>query len=271
MITPRHPQGASSSDEDPTGVRALLSSLPEPGPMPPELVARITASLEREQQARVEAGVVPPEGVTPLIRRPGRSGWFSGASRMRQVLAMGGAAAAVAAVAAVGTVVVLDQRPDVPAAASVTAGQQHDDNGAAAGGNDRGDDGAAQQPNAESLPGTDVPVYFEASGTNYTKADFAQQAATMQATNRTPLRQESLQRPEVQELGPPMNLDQCIQTLGAGLQSTPDKVWVDLGTYDGSPAVIIVVTSDGKSQAWAVGRTCRAGQPEVMTGPTTLA
>ena len=263
MITPRHPQGASSPDEDPTGVRALLSALPEPGPMPPELVARITASLEREHQARVEAGAVPPEGVTPLIRRPSRSGWFGRPSRLRQVVALGSAAAAVAAVAAVGTVVVLDQRPGVPAAAKVAPADQH-----AAGGNG----GVGEKPGAVGpLPGTDVPVNFEASGTPYTSAGFAQQAATMQATNHTPLRQDALQRPEVKKLGPPMNLGQCIKTLGAGLRSQPDRVWVDLGTYDGSPAVIIVVTAGGKSQAWAVGRTCRAGQPSVIAGPTTVA
>ena len=35
MSTPRSPfEAASSPEEDPTGVRALLSGLPEPDPMP---------------------------------------------------------------------------------------------------------------------------------------------------------------------------------------------------------------------------------------------
>lgn len=41
-----------ADDMDPTGVRALLANLPDPGPMPPELVARISHSLELEQQRR---------------------------------------------------------------------------------------------------------------------------------------------------------------------------------------------------------------------------
>ena len=38
-------------EHDPTGMRALLSSLPDPGPMPEDLVARITAALAHEAGA----------------------------------------------------------------------------------------------------------------------------------------------------------------------------------------------------------------------------
>lgn len=104
VIRPRSPMGGSSSpDDDPTGVRALLSSLPDPGPMPPELVARIGATLAHEQDLRAgqlagEVGAVEPVGspgttsgtgpaVVPLVRRRPRRG---------QVLAgIAGAAAAV--------------------------------------------------------------------------------------------------------------------------------------------------------------------------------
>ena len=37
-------------EHDPTGMRALLASLPEPGPMPDDLVARISAALAVEAQ-----------------------------------------------------------------------------------------------------------------------------------------------------------------------------------------------------------------------------
>src|SRR5665647_209290 len=43
LIAPRKPVG-SSPDDDQTGVRALLSALPEPDPMPAYLVERISAS-----------------------------------------------------------------------------------------------------------------------------------------------------------------------------------------------------------------------------------
>ena len=72
MITPRNPPGDSPED-DPTGVRALLSSLPEPEPMPAYLVDRISASLAAEQASRSlglrhprsprsSAATVPPAG-----------------------------------------------------------------------------------------------------------------------------------------------------------------------------------------------------------------
>lgn len=40
---------ALGGEPDPTGVRAILSALPDPGPMPADLVQRITASLAQEQ------------------------------------------------------------------------------------------------------------------------------------------------------------------------------------------------------------------------------
>ena len=65
MITPRNPPGESPED-DPTGVRALLSSLPEPDPMPAYLVERISASLAAEQASRSRAGA---STVSPLVHR----------------------------------------------------------------------------------------------------------------------------------------------------------------------------------------------------------
>ena len=44
-----HPHDDTAPVEhDPTGMRALLASLPDPGPMPDDLVARISAALEAE-------------------------------------------------------------------------------------------------------------------------------------------------------------------------------------------------------------------------------
>lgn len=48
---PPHPRQAPI-EPDPTGVREILASLREPGPMPPELIRRITASLSAEQASR---------------------------------------------------------------------------------------------------------------------------------------------------------------------------------------------------------------------------
>lgn len=53
---PRDARADRPTDEaDPTGVRAMLAGLPDPGPMPASLVHRISASLAAEQ-ARHDAG-----------------------------------------------------------------------------------------------------------------------------------------------------------------------------------------------------------------------
>ena len=55
MTATRSSHASGDGDHDPTGVRDLLGSLPDPGPMPGDLVARITASLEAESRARLTA------------------------------------------------------------------------------------------------------------------------------------------------------------------------------------------------------------------------
>lgn len=52
MSTPND-RDAAAADQDPTGMRALLASLPDPGPMPAQVAERITASLQAEQQHRL--------------------------------------------------------------------------------------------------------------------------------------------------------------------------------------------------------------------------
>ena len=84
--TPRDPDRRATPDDraaehDPTGVRALLAGLPDPGPMPEHLVRRIEARLEVEQAHR-SAGEHPIGGHADRVvdlaaarsqRRPGRT------------------------------------------------------------------------------------------------------------------------------------------------------------------------------------------------------
>ncbi len=55
-------------EDDPTGMRALLRSLPDPGPMPSTLAARIEASIAAEAGAR-GARSQAPAAVGPAPRR----------------------------------------------------------------------------------------------------------------------------------------------------------------------------------------------------------
>lgn len=56
MTGSRRSSDVPDDELDPTGVRALLANLPDPGPMPEELVARISQSLELEHQRRSGGG-----------------------------------------------------------------------------------------------------------------------------------------------------------------------------------------------------------------------
>lgn len=83
------PVDRDSEEVDPTGIRDLLAGLPDPGPMPADLIARIEARLQEEQTLRGQ-GPVPAPGrtaasVTDLSvergrRRPGRTLVWLGAA-----------------------------------------------------------------------------------------------------------------------------------------------------------------------------------------------
>ena len=55
MTWPSRPMGAAE-DDDPTGVRALLAALPDPGPMPEDVTARVLARLADAHSGGSAAG-----------------------------------------------------------------------------------------------------------------------------------------------------------------------------------------------------------------------
>lgn len=84
------PADRDRDEDDPTGIRDLLAGLPDPGPMPEDLIHRIEARLEVEHAAR-EHGAAHPLGrhadrVVDLAtergrRRPGRTlAWLGAAA-----------------------------------------------------------------------------------------------------------------------------------------------------------------------------------------------
>lgn len=135
MTGSRPEDNNSTPDEelDPTGVRDLLANLPDPGPMPEHLAARISRSLQLEQERRVGGAGSPMgqgqhevAGPAPISlaerrerRRPGRN------------LAWLGSAAAVAVAATVVTTQLLGGSGDSDMAAQYpSASDNAADNGA---------------------------------------------------------------------------------------------------------------------------------------------
>ena len=284
---------APSPDEDPTGVRALLSSLPAPDPMPEHLVKRINASLAAEHAQR--AAGAEDASVSPLLAtRRGRRGRF--------VFAMAGAAAAVGLVTVVGNGLV-DTDSTETSAGPVTAtstSNQKDTAGAAAPGSKPlapaapplaggveqfgGKESAAAAPRAVPAPSAaksikpaakpaagmapgGAVVAIRQSGTRYTKPDFVMQAKALGQPPRVFATREARALSIVGPVGTPSGLLACLSALGAG---AAQLVWADVAMYEGQPAVIIVAATKGVSIAYVVGPQCSKTTPEVLRPATRL-
>jgi hypothetical protein len=241
VITPRNPPGESPED-DPTGVRALLSSLPEPDPMPAYLVERISASLAAEQASRSRAGA---STVSPLVRRH--------RSARRLVLGLAGVAAAAAVVGLIGTDLLRgsDQSAGNATASMATAERSTTPAPAL----------APQTPVQGGTEGvTAMPtMHIQMSSTRYTAAGFAAQAGALASTpgqRAQPLTSES-----AGPIATPTGLAGCLRALGVG---PVDEVTADLGFYEGVPAAVIVTVTGSTRTAYAVGRSCSTGNQAVL-------
>jgi len=245
----------NSPDDDPTGVRDLLSSLPQPAPMPDYLVERINASLAAEQAQRgatpFAASIAPL--VAPARRRPGRL-----------LGAVAGAAAAVALFVVVGTSLFQTSRPTTVSGSASTATST--DSAA------RGQTLTSKQnqPTGESLaaPAASPPlVMIRLSGTRYTQASFVTQARDLGDAAIDQIQRSDAARADVGPVGTTPGLLGCLNAIGAGAAQI---VRADLALYEGRPAVIILATTNGATTAYAVGRQCSSADAAVLRPATPL-
>ncbi|HKG51246.1 MAG TPA: hypothetical protein VKB14_12465 [Actinomycetales bacterium] len=209
-------------------VRALLSSLPDPGPVPPDVVDRITRTLRTLQEQ--DAGRTPAAGasVVPITpRRPQhRPLWLAAAAAV--VLAGGGA--------------VVSQLASDTSATSTSASVA----GSSASPERTSGDGARGV-----APDTSGRVY--ASGTPYRRADLVRQAAALLAPSPPP----AAERPGAAGLLMDSTaLSACLRAVGAAAGSL---LAADLGTYEGRPAVVLVVTGRSGREVVVADQDCRPG------------
>jgi len=258
VVKPHIPLVSSASpDNDPTGVRALLSALPEPEPMPEHLVARINASLAAEQTQRASEN--PTDGVTPLL-----------ATRRRRVgrllFATAGMAAAVALIAVVaGNLFMRGQ----PAAVSTSAARESISSarapspGAPSAGAPLG---AEDKAAPARLPSPSL-IQIRSSDTRYTRDRFAAQAGALQDATLDPQQPAAAKSSDLGAAGTAPGLIECLGAIGArGAQ----VVRADVAFYEGQPAVIIVASTDGVPMAYAVGRQCSPAEAAVLHPGTPL-
>lgn len=252
MSKPHIPvEPASSPDDDPTGVRALLSALPEPDPMPAYLVERINASLTAEQSQR--AASFSRERVTPLVaagrRRPG------------PVLFAIAGAAAVVVVAVLGTgLFKINQTGGSAASLSAAVAPTHSGAGSTA---PPSVDGKALPDAALAVP----LIQIRESQTRYTSADFATQARRLGSAVFGGSQVKPTDRLSLEPLGSPSGLTDCLRAVGV---VNPKMVRADLAFYEGVPAVIIVATTSHVPTAYAVGQECSPGNAALLHPATPL-
>ncbi|MDQ1538483.1 MAG: hypothetical protein QOE58_2876 [Actinomycetota bacterium] len=248
LVKPRTPTGSEPSrDDDLTGVRALLSSLPEPDPMPDHLVKRINASLAAEQAQRTASmSETRVSALLPTARR----------RRPRLLLVAAGAAAAVALISIVGSDMLTTPGGTTTAsragvARTSSAGEAESSAQA---------QGPAADKAAKAASGATPPLAIGVSGTRYTRADFVKQARTLQ---KAPLHSSSALLSGA-SYGPATSapgLSQCLRAIGA---AGADVVRADVALYEGRRAVIIVATTRGSSMAYAVGPACSPADAVVL-------
>lgn len=282
---PRTPE----DDLDPTGVRALLANLPDPGPMPDELVQRISRSLELEQARRVSAanssgpsdpahGTESDADTSSVIggnvvsltterrrRRPGRT-----------VLWLGGAAAvAMVATVSVNQLIGEDTPADTGVAAHVpsagdsteegAADQESAEEDAAAPGavpedaEPSASDGVSEPPPLDSDGAGDVGsstrIYAAAGTVELTSTDWTGEVSTWLSTDLS--REESTWgAAQVRECLADGGLD----TGHANLVVLSDAVWAQ------EPATLVVAEATTGDTAWVLTPDCDT----VLSGPTPL-
>ncbi len=224
--------------DDQRDVRDLLGGLPDPGRAPPDIVLAIEAALREAGAARVGPTVVPLSAA-PSQRGVTGAGRWAGRGPGRWLL--GAAAAALLVVAAGGLLV-----QNLPSGGGGDSAAS--DAGAGAGASSVAPESGAPAP---SFAARDVVV---ASGTAYTQADIAAQVSALLARRSagdaySPSRAQGL-------LTTGSGLTGCLRALGAGAA----PLVVDLATYDGVPAAVVVLpASGGGREVWVVARTCQPG------------
>ncbi len=254
-------------DTDPTGMRALLRGLPDPGPMPDDLVARIQSSLSDlagSDQGNA-AGLHGTPGLvsrgTPDPRPTGRPAWwvrYGPRAAVAAVVLVGGGAVAAGQLGLVGS----GGDSSVMSADSSSGGRAESlseggsDSAGKPGRDTAGSAGGAVDPG---------PVVVTMSGRRYTVGGLAGEALGVGVAAPTaPLTAES---PGIGPIGTELGVRSCLVALGlprdAGAQ-------VDLALVEGTPAAVVVVAREGGRTAYAVRRDCTLGNPALLAGPVDL-
>ncbi|QKE82490.1 hypothetical protein [Arthrobacter sp. NEB 688] len=276
-----HPHDETAPVEhDPTGMRALLGSLPDPEPMPGDLVARIEAALAAEARALLTDGSTRDD--TPAVRRPGAPDDVVVPLRRRSRWHLVAVAASAVAVLGLGGVVLQSIAPGGVTASLGLAGGSSD-SGAAS---DAADPQAAPETALTLLAEDDaLGVVVLESGRGYSTAGLSAQVLRGLPWDRTgrdasgDATASPSGRADVAPEGGSLAGGLGGLSTAAGARACAegldvpdaDTVVVDIATVDGRPAAVLVATAEsGRRTAWAVGRDCTRTDAHVVSGPVLV-
>lgn len=252
MVTLRQPPpGTPDPDDDPTGMRALLSSLPEPGPMPADLVARITASIAAEQQHRAVA--VPIHSA-----RSHRPVWRTAGLAAAAAVVIGVGGGSLLTGTAPGNIGALFGGSDSAAGSTAEVASREN---AGAGAPDMDAKGGA------AIDSSTAPVSIHHTATAYSSATFDEQARALLSSGAEVVPPLSAESPTIGPIATEVGLRSC---LGALTGEPFSAATADLGSFDGKPAAVVVLTTRAGHTAYAVQRSCSTGHPALLAGPVTL-
>jgi hypothetical protein len=279
-VTPH--DDADPIEQDPTGMRALLGSLPDPGPMPEGLVARIAAALEDE--AAAAGGVGDRADRTGSVEGPTADGlgWAASAPpdasrpvlaevvplRRRRLWVVAGAAAAAVVVLGIGGLVLQNLVPDgLQATLGLTTEGAADSAAGAASAPTTRPVGVtlvaadeAQRVRVVGFDGDVASAHLAGVAAGLVVPPYSDFAGSPAVTSDTALASGAV--------ADPAGARACATALGVRPTS---EVVLQVGTVDGRPAAVLVATDpDGTRTAWVVGRGCSAHDPQVVTGPVAV-
>lgn len=251
MNAPQH--DPRSFEDDPTGIRALLGGLPDPGPMPAELVARIQASLSQEAARGTVVDLAAYRG-----RRHGLRPLHWAAAAGLVAVAGGGV---LATGAGGGLLTAFTGGASSASSVATTAGRAA--GGAAA---DTAGSTGPQQGFIGSAQAAATTVAV-ADGT-WTGQDLSGPASEALTASTAGADATLPSDPAFGLLGTLAGARDCASALGL---PTNAGIVVELGTHEGRPAALVVATTaGGERTAYLVGRDCGPGNPAVRLGPQRL-
>ncbi len=245
-------------------VRHLLAAAPAPGPMPDKVAQRIETLLNDEVALRVDRGPLTETDhdravLAPLIRQR---------QRPRPLFAIAAVAAAAAVVAVGGSALHLNKRANGvaslgSASATVRTPTPPPITPTVTPSGDPSGSGTIGPPVGPTKPN----LHIQLSTTNYTAGTLADLARAMLTRPDVPIGVLAAEAPTLGPIATEVGLESCLR---AHSLPTDVPVHVDLATYDGEPAAVIVVTQDGTSTVRVVGRACQVGNPALVADATPV-